>query len=107
MVYTSLIELQTAPDPMQRNPGTIQTNPGGVWNTPNTPNNPRAQPMQPQSRATVEYKLYRADGSPVAGAPFSFQQAIPEADLVGQVIDRIASKVSAEIKKGGPPPVQE
>jgi hypothetical protein len=104
-VYTALIELQTASDPMQRSPGTIQTNPGGVWNNPT---NPRAQqPTQPQSRATVEYKLYRADGSLVSGAPFSFQQAIPEADVVGQVIDRIASKVSAEVKKAGPPPMQE
>lgn len=104
VVYTTLIELSTSSDPYQRTPGTIQTNPGGVWNNPG---NPRAQAMEPEYRATVEYKLYRADGTPVSGAPFSYQQATMETEVVAQIMSRIASKVFAEVKKGGGPPMQE
>ena len=72
VVYTTLIELQASSDPAMRQPGTIQTNPGGVWNNPN---NPRAQALNPEYSATVEYKLYRT-GNPdaISGAPFSNQQ---------------------------------
>jgi hypothetical protein len=104
VVYTTLLELSTSSDPYQRTPGTIQTNPGGVWNNPG---NPRAQAMEPEYRATVEYKLYRADGTPVSGAPFTNQQATMETEVVAQVMGRIASKVFAEVKKGGAPPMQE
>jgi hypothetical protein len=105
VVYTSLIELRTSTDPVQRTtPGTIQTNPGGVWNNPN---NPRAQALDPEYRATVEYKLYRTgDVEAISSAPFSNQQAMPEEAVVSQVMDRIASRVFAEIKKG-PPAMRE
>ncbi len=98
VVYTTLIELSTPSDPYQRTrtPGTIQTNPGGVWN------NPAGQAVDPEYRATVEYKLYRADGTPVSGAPFTNQQATMETEVVAQVMSRIASRVFSEVKKGAP-----
>lgn len=103
VVYTTLIELSTPSDAYQRTrtPGTIQTNPGGVWS------NPAGQAMDPEYRATVEYKLYRADGTPVSGAPFTNQQATMETEVVAQIMSRIATKVFAEVKKGGAPPMQE
>jgi|SRR5208283_991218 len=113
VVYTSLIELRAATDPVQRGtpgtiqtgpPGTIQSNPGGTWNNPN---NPRAQAMEPEYRATVEYKLYRTgDAEAISGAPFTNQQAMPEEAVVSQVMDRIATRVFSEIKKA-PPAMRE
>jgi hypothetical protein len=100
VVYTTLIELQGSTDPTMRQPGTIQTNPGGVWNNPN---NPRGQALDPEFRATVEYKLYRmGESAPLEGAPYSNQQAMPEIDVVAQVMNRIASRVFALVKKGAP-----
>jgi len=104
IVYTTLTELRGTQDSYQRPPGTIETNPGGVWSNPN---NPRAQALEPEYRATVEYKLYRADGTAVSGAPFSYQQTGMETEVVAQIMDRIATKVFAEVKKGGGPPMQE
>jgi hypothetical protein len=105
VVYTSLIELRTSTDAVQRTtPGTIQTNPGGLWNNPN---NPRAQALGPEYSATVEYKLYRTgDVEAISAAPFTDQQAMPEEAVVSQVMDRIATRVFAEIKKG-PPAMRE
>jgi hypothetical protein len=104
IVYTTLIELQASTDPLQRTPGTIQTNPNGVWNTPN---NPQARGLNPEYRATVEYRLYRSGGGEaISSAPFTNQQAMPEEAVVSQLMDRIASRVFAEIKKG-PPPMRE
>ncbi len=106
VVYTTLIELSTSSDPYQRTPGTIQTNPGGLQTNPggvwSNPGNPRAQAMDPEYRATVEYKLYRADGTPVSGAPFTNQQATMETEVVAQVMSRIATRVFSEVKKGAP-----
>jgi hypothetical protein len=53
-------------------------------------------------QATVEYKLYRADGTAVSGAPFSIQQGMSEEVVVSQLMDRIASKVFGDIRKAGP-----
>lgn len=104
VVYTTLIELQTSTDPAMPRPGTIQTNPNGVWNNPN---NPRGQALNPEYRATVEYKLYRSgDVEAISGAPFTNQQAMPEEAVVSQLMDRIASRVFAEIKKR-PPAMRE
>src|SRR5271165_3471642 len=113
VVYTSLIELRAATDPVQRGtpgtiqpgpPGTIQSNPGGVWNNPN---NPRAQGLNPEYSATVEYRLYRTgDVEAISGAPFTNQQALPEEAVVSQVMDRIATRVFSEIKKA-PPAMRE
>ncbi len=98
VVYTTLVELRGSTDPAMPRPGTIETNPNGVWSQPN---NPRGQAMDPEFRATVEYKLYRAgDDAPFAGAPFSTQLAMPEAAVVSQVMDRIANRVFADVKKG-------
>ena len=95
VVYTTLVELRGSTDPAMPRPGTIETNPNGVWN------NPRGQAVDPEYRATVEYKLYRAgDNAAIAGAPFSTQQAMPEAAVVSQVMDRIALRVFADVKKG-------
>jgi len=102
VLYTTLVELRTFGDPVQRQPGTINTNPNGVWSQ----RNPAAQAVDPEYRATVEYKLNRSDGSAVSSVPFSTQQAMPEDAVVAQVMDRIATKVFADIKKTGPPPIQ-
>jgi hypothetical protein len=102
VVYTSLLELQNSSDPMHRTPGTMQTNPGYPVGMPGSTPGSLNQTYQ----ATVEYKLYRADGSPVAGAPFSLQQGVSEESVVSQLMDRIATKVFSDIKKTGPAPIQ-
>ncbi len=95
VVYTTLVELRGSTDPAMPRPGTIETNPNGVWSQP------RGQAVDPEYRATVEYKLYRgADGAAIAGAPFSTQEAMPEAAVVSQIMDRIANRVFADVKKG-------
>jgi hypothetical protein len=100
VVYTSLVELQSSTDPAMHRPGTIQTNPNGVWGMPNSP-------MNPEYAATVEYRLYRTgDSSAVANAPLTNRQAADEEAVVAQVMNQIANRVFAEIKKG-PAPMQE
>jgi len=100
VVYTTLTELRASTDPSMPRPGTIQTNPNGVWNTPN---NPETRALNPEYRATVEYKLYRT-GNPdaISGAPFSNQQMMPEMEVVAQIMNQIANRVFAEVKKGAP-----
>jgi hypothetical protein len=100
VVYTSLLELRMSSDPMsmQRTPGTIQTNPNIGAGMPGSSPNSLNQTYQ----ATVEYKLYRADGTAVSGAPFSIQQGMSEEVVVSQLMDRIASKVFGDIRKAGP-----
>jgi hypothetical protein len=98
IVYTTLIELRNQSDPGQRRPGTFETNPN-----PQRPQNPEAAAMNPEYHATVEYKLYRTgDRTPISGAPFSnaTQAELSEIDVVSQIMDRIANRVFAEIKKG-------
>jgi hypothetical protein len=101
VVYTTLIELQASTDPAMPVPGTLQSRPNGVWTNPN---NPETRTLNPEYRATVEYKLYRM-GKPdaISVAAFSNRQIMPEADVVSQVMDQIANRVFAEIKKGPPP----
>lgn len=101
VVYTTLVELRAAGDPYQIRPGTVQTNPGGVWTTPNSP---QARGNDPEYSATVEYKLYRTgDLTPISGAPFTNQQAMPDDAVVGQLMDRIATRVFADVEKAGTP----
>ena len=104
VVYTTLIELQASTDPAMQRPGTMQTRPDGVWTNPN---NTETRALNPEYRATVEYKLYRT-GNPdvISAAAFSNQQIMPEADVVSQVMDQIANRVFAEIRKA-PPPLAE
>jgi len=104
VVYTTLTELRSADDPYQHVPGTVETNPNSQWNPAG---HPQAQRMDPEYRVTVEYKLYRAGGSAVAGSPYSTQAAMNEIDAVSQVMDRIASRVADEVKKGTPAPMKE
>jgi hypothetical protein len=100
VVYTTLMELRTSTDPVQNHAGTIQTNPNGVWSQRN---NPRGQALDQEYRATVEYKLFRTgDNAAISGAPFSTQQAMPAEGVVSQVMERIAMRVSAEVKKAPP-----
>lgn len=105
VLYTTLTELRNASDPYQRRPGTIETNPNGTWNS----RDPSAQRLDPEYRATVEYKLYNLRTHTTSGsAPFLNQQAMNEIDVVSQIMDRIASRVFSDIKKGGlPPPMRE
>ena len=107
VVYTALTELQSSsdatsarPGTMQTNPGSMQTNPGGVWHSPNQT---ETNGLNPEYRATVDYKLYRT-GNPAAisGAPFSVRESMPEIDVVSQVMNQIANRVFADIKKAGP-----
>ena len=51
VVYTTLTELRGADDPYQHVPGTIETNPNSQWSP--------AQRMDPEYRATVDYKLVK------------------------------------------------
>jgi hypothetical protein len=108
VVYTTLVELQSSTDPNipQRpgatpgaTPGGIQTNPNGQWGVP-----PGGRNLNPEYRATVEYRLYRA-GNPaaIASAPFSNQQPADEETVVSQVMNQIANKVWGEIKKAQQP----
>jgi hypothetical protein len=99
VVFTTLTELRSYDDPYQHRPNTIETNPNSQWSTQNG----QAQRMDPEYRVTVEYKLYRTGGSEVAGSPYSTQLAMNEIDAVSQVMDRIASRVADEVKKGTPP----
>ncbi len=104
VVYTALTELRTGTDPYQRRPGTIETNPDSQWGS----RSPEGQAMDPEYRATVEYKLYSLGAhSMISGAPFSTQGGPNEIVTVGQIMDRIANKVFAEVKKGSPPPMRE
>src|SRR6516165_4889527 len=100
VVFTTLTELRSFDDPYQHQPNTIETNPNSQWSPPN---NPRAQRMDPEYRVSVEYKLYRTGGPEVAGSLYSTQVAMNEIDAVAQVMDRIASRVADEVKKGTPP----
>lgn len=98
VVYTTLIQLGLSSDPMHRMPGTIQTNPniGMPGSTPGS--------LNQTYQATVEYKLYRADGSAVSGGPYSVNQGVSDDAAVSQAIDRVAMRIAGEIKKAGPPP---
>jgi hypothetical protein len=100
VVYTSLIALQSSTDPPmppRAGTGTIQTNPGGAWSTPG---GQETGAMNPEYFATVDFRLYRTGSpNPIAGVPFSNRQAGDEESVVSQVMDLIANKVYAEIKK--------
>jgi hypothetical protein len=103
IVYTRLIELRNATDPYQRVPGTIETNPNSQWAN----RDERSQIVDPEFRATVDYKLTTVSGAAVAGAPYSTQQInTDEIGTVSMIMDRIANAVVAEVKKS-PPPMQE
>jgi hypothetical protein len=101
IVYTTLIELRTQGDPVDRRAGTININP----NSQRGVQDPESAAMNPEFQATVEYKLYRT-GDPVvfSGAAFSAQEAMPDSEVVGQVMDRIANRVFDEVKKHTSPP---
>jgi hypothetical protein len=99
IVYTRLTELRNASDPYQPVPGTIETNPNSQWNV----RDPRAQNVDPEWRATVEYKLTTTGGAMIAGAPYSTQQNTSnEIGTVAIVMNRVANAVVAEAKKGSP-----
>ena len=105
VVYTTLTELRTSDDPYQHTPGTIETNPNSQWSPPG---NAEAQRMDPEYRATVDYKLVKVDSnSVISGAPFSTQLNGNEIDTVSQIMDRIALQVADQIKKNGPTPMKE
>jgi hypothetical protein len=105
VVYTSLIALRSSTDPTmppRAGTGSIQTNPGGAWSTPgsHTPGGQETGAMNPEYSATVDFRLYRTGSpNPIAGVPFSNRQAGDEESVVSQVMDLIANKVYAEIKK--------
>jgi hypothetical protein len=100
VVYTALAELQASTDPTTTRPGTIQSNPNGVWHSPNQT---ETNSLNPEYRATVEYKLYRSgSSSPISGAPFSVREMMPEVDVVSQVLNQIANRVFADVKKSAP-----
>jgi len=100
VVYTRLTELRSATDPYQRVPGTIETNPNSQWNSRDAD----LQRVDPEYRATVDYKLVKVgSNSVVSGAPFSTQQNGNEIDTVSQIMDRIALQVADQIKKDTPP----
>jgi len=96
VVYTALTELRTQQDPYQHVPETIESSPNSQW----SPN----QKLDPEFRATVEYKLVKVgSNNEISGAPFSTQQNGNEIDTVSQIMDRIASQVVDQIKKSAVP----
>lgn len=100
IVYTRLIELRSATDPYQHTPGTIETNPNSQWAN----RDGRSQAVDPEYRATVDYKLTSPKGMIVAGAPFSTQSNTSnEIGTVSSIMDRVANAVAAEVKKGAAP----
>jgi hypothetical protein len=100
VVYTTLTELRTAQDPYQHQPGTIETNPNSQWSS----RDPDNQRIDPEYRATVEYKLVKVgSNNEISGAPFSTQQNGDEIDTVSQIMDRIALQVVDQVKKGMAP----
>ena len=100
ILYTTLTELRSQQDPYQHVPNTIETNPNSQWSS-RDPNNQR---IDPEYRATVEYRLVSVGSSNlVSGGPFSTQQSGNEIDTVSQVMDRIALQGADRIKKGAPP----
>ena len=65
--------------------------------------NAENQRVDPEFRATVEYKLVKVgSNNEISGAPFSTQQNGNEIDTVSQIMDRIASQVVDQVKKGAP-----
>ena len=114
VVYTSLVDLQQASSgnvmqQPQSQPGGVQPYPGGLGMPPNT-GNPNAGGMGQGAggmnrgyRATVEYRLYRAgDASPVASSSVTGQQSGPDEAVVSQVLNQVANRVMAEVKKAPP-----
>lgn len=100
VVSTRLTELRTAGDPYQKRPGTLETNPNGQWSS----RDPDNQRIDPEYRATVEYRLVKlGSNTEVSGAPFSTQQNGNEIDTVSQIMDRVALQVADQIKKAGVP----
>lgn len=100
VVYTTLTELRTAQDPYQHQPGTIETNPNSQWSS----RSGEGQAMDPEYRATVDYKLVKlGSNGVVSGAPFSTQQNGNEIDTVSQIMNRIALQVVDQVNKGVPP----
>jgi hypothetical protein len=108
VVYTNLVELQSSPNSMtqpQQPPGTMQPYPGGTLGMPpNNPNNTRAG--NTQYRATVDYRLYRTgDATAISNSSVS-NQGGPEEALVSQLLNQVANRVLAEVKKA-PPAAQQ
>ncbi len=63
VVYTTLTELRTQQDPYQHVPGTIESNPNSQWSP--------GQKVDPEFRATVEYKLMKVgSNNEISGARF-------------------------------------
>ena len=105
VVFTTLMELRSTGDPYQHIPGTVETNPNSQWNPAGYP---QAQQMDPEYRATVNYKLVKVESNRiVSGAPFSTQQNGNEIDTVSQIMDRVALQVADQIKKDAPTPMRE
>ena len=96
IVYTTLVQLRTQGDPVERRPGTVNINPNSQWGT----QGPENAAMNPEFEATVEYKLYQTgDRRAFSGGPFSAHDALADTEVVGQVIDRIANRVFDDVKK--------
>jgi hypothetical protein len=112
VVYTNLLELRQASsdNPMQQQqspPGGMQPYPGGTLGLPPTPSNTNPPGMSQAYRATVEYRLYRTgDSAAVSSTSLSGQQSGPAEAAVSQVLNQVASRVLADVKKA-PPARQE
>ena len=96
IVYTTLVQLRTQGDPVERRPGTVDISP----NSQRGRQGPEQAAMNPELDATVEYKLYQTgDRRAFSGASFSAHEALADTEVVGQVMDRIANRVFDEVKK--------
>jgi hypothetical protein len=107
VVYTNLVELQAATDStMQPRTGTMGTYPGGALGLPpNNPNNTRTG--NTAYRATVDYRVYRTgDTATISSSSLTNQQSGPQENVVAQVLNQVANRVFAEVKKA-PPAAQQ
>ena len=96
IVYTTLVELRTQGDSAEHRSGTIETNPNYKWKNQSA----ETAAMNPEYSATVEYSLYRTgDRSAMSSAPYSALEAMSDIEVVSQVMDMIANRVLAEVKK--------
>jgi len=106
VVYTNLVQLQSSTNDttMQPRSGPIPTYPGGsLGMPPNNPNNTRS--ANTQYRATVDYRLYRSGGETAIANDSVTSQGGPEEALVSQLLNQVANRVLAEVKKA--PPAQQ
>jgi hypothetical protein len=98
ILYTTLTELRQSDEPAVPRPGNIDISTKPPFSDPNTAG---SRGLDPEYRATAEYRLYNMKGhSTIPGPPFTILQATSEMETVSTLMDRIASNLYHQIKNG-------